>query len=201
MSIPIWQWALGVAVPAAAGLVGVVVGSWLSIKREEAQRRYLFMERQLREFYSPILGIRSEIRALSEVRAKVEKACEETWRENCDLYRTSPEGLGKWSDQHGDEYTADIGYNNRQLEEVLLPAYRRMVVTFRDNLWLAQPETRWHFAELVEYVELWDRWLAKTIPADVMRKIKVSESQLHPLYQNLEEVHDRLQAKLRNGAT
>lgn len=196
----LWQWAIGVAVPATAAFGGLVVGSVLSSRRETSQRKYLFIERQLREFYSPLLGIRSEIRALSELRVMVHKASSETWRLNCDRYRTSPEQLARWSEEHKDEYDAEIEYNDRQFKDVLFPAYKRMVVTFRDNLWLAEAETRGHFAKLVEYVELWERVLANTIPADVKRQIDFRESKLHPLYQNLEQVHVKLQEKLRRGA-
>ena len=31
---------------------------------------------------------------------------------------------------------------------------------------LVEPGTRAHFGALVEFIDIWDRWLAKTIPAE-----------------------------------
>jgi hypothetical protein len=198
-AISVWQWVTLVAVSAFSGLAGVLVGSWLSRKREASQRRHSFVERQLREFYSPLLGIRSEIQALGQVSVKVSKTGNAVWRAHCDRYRTAPNVLAEWCEKHKDEYTADIEYNNRQFEEVLLPAYKRMVVTFRENLWLAEIETRVYFAKLVEFVDLWVRWLEHTIPALVMREIDLRESELLPFYEHLAVTHDELQRRLKSG--
>jgi hypothetical protein len=67
-SRPIEAWQLiTVAVPAISGLVAVLFGWWLASRREASQRRYSFVERQLRELYSPLLAIRSEIQTLWSV--------------------------------------------------------------------------------------------------------------------------------------
>ncbi len=196
---PAWQWLIFIAVPALSGFFGVLVGSLLSSRREAAQRRHSFVERQLQELYSPLLGIRLEIEALAEVQAKVSSVGDSVWRQHCDRFRADPVAMAKWCEEHKDTYTADIKYNNHQFEDVLLPGYKHMVVTFRDNLWLAEPETRTHFAKLVAYVDLWLRWLEDTIPADVMHEIDLRESELRPFYEDLQRTHDKLQNRLRTG--
>jgi hypothetical protein len=198
-SSPIWQWILSIAVPALSALAGILVGARLSARREAVQRRHAFIERQLKELYSPLLGMREEIRALGDVRVKVSKTGDSVWREMCDRYQTSPDALARFSEDHKESFAAEIEYNNKQFREVLLPAYQHMVATFRNNLWLAEPETRSYFSKLVEFVELWVRWLANTIPPEVMHTIDLRESKLHPFYDHLASTHDRLQATLKKG--
>ena len=65
------HWGISIGIPAASGLGGVMLGAWLSGKRETRQRQLEFIKKQLRDFYSPLLGIRSEIRMRSELRVKI----------------------------------------------------------------------------------------------------------------------------------
>ncbi len=60
------RWGISIGIPAASGLIGVTLGAWLSARREIKQRQLAFVERQLRDFYSPLLGIRNEIRMRAE---------------------------------------------------------------------------------------------------------------------------------------
>jgi uncharacterized protein Usg len=74
-----------------------------------------------------------------------------------------------------------IEYNNRQLTEQLVPAYRRMVDHFRENFWLAEYSTREHFPLLVQFVEKWNRDLAGTFTPELSRRVDVEEKKLYPL--------------------
>jgi len=80
-----------------------------------------------------------------------------------------------------------------------MPGYRKMLSIFRDKMWLAEMSTRHYYRELVEFVELWERWLNRTLPAEVVKRIGHDESRLHPLYENvsdrLETIRTRLQEK------
>ena len=74
-----------------------------------------------------------------------------------------------------------------------------MAKLFRENLWLAEPETTKHYQHLIEFVELWDRWLAKAIPAEVIKRLEHGEDRLKPFYGYLQQKHDDLRAKIERG--
>ncbi len=78
----------------------------------------------------------------------------------------------------------------------MIPAYQQMAKLFRDNYWLAHPETRGHYQELIEFVELWERWLAKSIPAEVIQRLEHTEDRLKPFYEHLEKKHDLLRSSI-----
>jgi len=199
-SIELARWAISIGVPALSGLAGVVIGAWLTGRRERRQRRLAFVERQLKDFYSPLLGLRKEIRTRSELRVRIHNAADAAWRQLCDDARNvNVEALQKLSQTRGPEFTSLIEYDNKQLQEDLLPAYREMVKLFRESLWLADPDTREHYQQLLEFVELWDRWLAKSIPAEVIQSLEHSEENLKAFYDHLQERHDALRAKLERG--
>jgi hypothetical protein len=200
-SVEIVRWAISIGVPALSGLAGVVVGAWLTGRGERRQRRLAFVERQLKDFYSPILGLRSEIRMRSELRVRIHEAADAVWRQLCDEARQiSVDALRQLSETREPEFANLIEYDNKQLQEELLPAYREMVKLFRANLWLADPDTRDHYRQLIEYVELWDRWLAKSIPGEVIQSLEHSEGKLKPFYEHLQERHDALRGKLEAGS-
>lgn len=199
-SIEIARWAISIGVPALSGLAGVVIGAWLTGRRETRQRRLAFVEKQLKDFYSPLLGLRKEIRARSELRERVFDAADAAWRQLCaQASEVSVETLQQLSRTRGPEFNGLIEYDNRQLQEDLLPAYRQMAKLFRENLWLADSDTREHYVKLLEFVELWERWMAKAIPAEVIQGLGHSEENLRELYEHLQQRHDALRGKLESG--
>jgi hypothetical protein len=199
-----WQWVISVILPAVAGFAGVLVGSWLTARREREQRRYSFMQRQLQELYSPLLGLRLEIRLRSELRNRMSSVADVEWKRLCEEVRQTADPIGGFERLQRDSwkyFEALIDYGNKQLAQELIPAYRRMLTIFRDNMWLAEPETRVFFTPLLEFVEVWERWLARSIPHEVVRALGHSESQLHPFYEHIEAKHDNCQRQLQNLKT
>jgi hypothetical protein len=194
------RWAVSITVPAISGLIGVAVGAWLTSRRESGQRRLAFVERKLNDFYSPMLGLRNEIRMRSELRVRIHDTADTVWRELCaDARNLSVEALRDISTNRGPEFTKVIEYDNKQLEEELLPAYRQMADLFRENYWLADPDTRSHYQYLIEFVELWDRWMAKSIPGEVLQRIGHTEDNLKPFYEHLRQKHDALRTEIEKG--
>jgi len=136
----------------------------------------------------------------SELRAEIHGTANHIWRDLCDQARElGREALRQLTDERFPEFSKIIEYDNRQLVEELLPAYRRMVNIFRENMWLAEEDTRAHFATLLKFVDLWDRWLAKAIPREVAEAIGHEEDSLQPLYKDLQEKHDNLRGRLAQG--
>ena len=186
--VELFKTAVGPVATLLAGYIGVRYG----LKQVKTQKKLDFIERQLREFYSPMLGFRKEILAKSELRVKISKAANEAWRQTCER---SPKPF----DNHEEEfepYKRIIEYDNAQLRDELLPLYKRMLSTFSANYWLAEPETRKWFTELCEFVELWERWLSTAIPADVIEKLDHREEKLYPFYEELEKRMDILRKTL-----
>jgi hypothetical protein len=197
-TVELMRWAISIGVPAFAGLTGVIVGAWLTGRRERSQRQLAFIEKQLKDFYSPMLGLRNEIRMRSELRVQIHDAADMVWRDLCEHARqVGVDALRDISSTRGLEFDKLIEYDNKQLQEELLPAYRQMVKLFRENLWLADPDTREYSKYLTEYVELWDRWLAKSIPKEVIERIGHSEASLKPFYDHLQQRHDDLRTKIK----
>ena len=198
--IELIRWGISIGIPAASGLGGVMLGAWLSGMRETRQRRLVFIEKQLCDFYSPLLSIRSEIRMRSELRVKINQTADTEWRRlNEEKRELGVEALQKLTNERGKEFTEIIEYDNRQLKEELIPAYRKMVNLFRDNMWLAEAETKKYFESLLEFVELWERWLAKSLPPEVIKALEHGEESLHPFYDHLQNKHDELRKKLEEG--
>jgi hypothetical protein len=198
----IWQWGLSILVPAVAGFVGVLTGAWLSSRREREQRQYAFVQQQLEKLYSPLLGLRAEIRLRSELRNHIQGVAGSEWQRLCAEVRNTSDPIGgfeRLQDERWKDFEASIEYNNKQLTEELIPAYRRMLTIFRDNMWLAEPQTRAFFNKLLEYIEIWERWLARSIPYEVVQSLGHSEEPLHPFYEHLELQHDLLRKRLRDG--
>ncbi|MFA5844784.1 MAG: hypothetical protein WC971_08145 [Coriobacteriia bacterium] len=198
--ITLIQWAVSIAVPAVAGLVGVLIGAWLTGCRERSHRCLAFLERQLRDFYSPMLGLRNEIQMRGELRVQIQTAADAAWRGLAkETRRNGVRAPEQFSAEREPEFKKLIEYDNTQLERELLPAYRRMVSLFRDNYWLADLDTRGFYQQLVQFVELWERWLADAIPWEVIERLGHSEENLQAFYAHLEEKHDSLRGRIENG--
>jgi hypothetical protein len=173
---------VSVLAPVLAGYIGVKYG----LKQIKMQKRMEFIENQLNKFYSPILGLRKEIRAKSELRVKIESLGDEAWKEACKN--------GQAPDIT--PYTKSIDYNNRQLREQFIPAYNKMLEVFKENYWLVEGETRKFYPQLVEYVEIWNRNFADGLPPDVAARIKHTEGNLENFYNELEIRTDKLRQEL-----
>jgi hypothetical protein len=198
-SFDLIRWAISIAVPALAGLFGVWIGSLLASRRERREQRLSFLAKQLQEFYSALLGIRTEIRMRSEIRVKVHDAAGAVWPELCEDARArgGPEALQRLTETRWPEFERLIEYDNQQLFQELLPLYRRMVEVFRANYWLAEPDTRAFFPELMEYVELWNRSEKKSLPGEVVQRLDHREEKLNGFYAHLQQKHDELREKVR----
>lgn len=170
------KFVVSVLAPVVAGYIGVRYG----LKQIRIQKRIDLIESQLNKFYSPVLGLRKEIRAKSELRLKIETIGDEAWQEACKDGRASGESPDITP------YTKEIEYNNEQLKKEFIPAYNRMLQIFKENYWLVEPETREFYPQLVEYVELWNRNFNDGLPPAVAMKINHTEENIKPFYDELE---------------
>ncbi|MHB8655665.1 MAG: hypothetical protein ACYDA9_17500 [Terriglobia bacterium] len=126
----------------------------------------------------------------------------EVWRGSCaELRQTAKpeENLERFNAERGPAFARITDANNKQMREQVNPNYRKMVMIFRENLSLAEPETEGYFAILVEYVDVSERWTAQTIPREVVGKLAWSTAALTPFIEHVRETHERLRAWVARG--
>lgn len=185
-------------IAAAAGLVGVAVGAWLTDRSEQRRMKLAFSERRLTEFYAPMLGLRKGIKANSDLRVLIQSASEQGWQDvvaSVGNERFRAEG----SAQYFEPYRRSIEFDNEQFREEILPDYEKMIELFRERISLAYPDTAQHFDKLVEFVSIWKRHLDESLPVEALKRLNHTEENLHPFYQNLQERHDQLVKQIANG--
>lgn len=197
--IGLLRWIISIVLPAISGLTGVIVGAFLTARRENINRKHSFIEKQLSEFYSPLLAIRRNLKATGELRVQISSAADSEWRKLFARYEGNPDELRKLFDTKGKAFDKIIDYNNEKLSTEDIPAYHKMIDIFKKYMYLAEPSTVEHFPKLITFVDIWDRFLAETLPGEVVTALGHSEETLYPLYEDLQEQHDILRSKLSNG--
>jgi hypothetical protein len=198
-----WRGAADVStiIAAAAGIIGAAVGAlvagWISSKNNKHERRQRLLQQRLEEFYGPLLAIRSRIKAKSELRLKISQLAGEEWPKLAAAARSGGvERIEQLQEERWPEYEKILEYEGKQLREEILPAYREMVSLFISKMHLAEPATRNHLAELINFVEVWDRWTDGSLPREVLPRLDHSEKRLYPLYDDLEKQFAALQHAL-----
>lgn len=162
------------------------LGGYLSYlfskKQLRNQKKLEFIERQLLEFYSPMIGCVKEIRAKSKLRAEIDKIA---ISESKKTYYLEPEA-----------YDSSIIYNNEQFTEEIMPLYEKMSLLFTEKYYLAESETLNWREELFIFIDIWNRSLKKAIPRDVLSKLGHKEEKLEPFYIDLEKQMKKLRNEL-----
>ena len=162
------------------------------------ERKRAFLLRQVTDFYSPMVGIRSHIRSLSQLRAEIEGLANDAWTQTVEEAPQEYPALSEHLEREFRPFDRLIEYNNKQLRQELLPQYERMLQIFANQYWLAESSTRSRFDELVKFVELWRRHLDEALPGRVLEQLKHSEAALQPLYDDIETVLDSLRTRLQS---
>jgi len=183
-----------IAVPSFFTLLAGYLGYRYGISQMRSQKRSEFVERQLREFYSPMIGCLKKIRAKSELRFEISKASNPAWRKICNEH---PKPFID-HEKYFEPFKKSIMYNNKQLREELIPLYDEMVSIFTKNFWLANSATRKWYSELSRFVDLWHRWLGESIPVEVIQEMDHTGERLEPFYQDIENQLEELQKELSN---
>jgi hypothetical protein len=96
------------------------------------------------------------------LRVKIQEAVDQAHVE--DMLNAGPGGVEAASDPHLPGILKTVKDENQTFRELLMPRYREMVEVFRSKMWLAEPETRKHFAPLIEFVDVWDKILDDRLP-------------------------------------
>lgn len=168
-----------------SALVGGLVVYVFGVRKLSIELRNAFVQKQMSEFYSPIAGYCKRIRAKSEVREKVASAANEAWKELCTLYSEAKQPMHNHGKQY-EPYGKIIEYDNSQLREELMPLYRRILDLFTEKYWLADEDTRAYYQGFLEFIEIWERYLAGALPGSVIQKLGHSEEGVLPFYEHVE---------------
>jgi len=182
-------WQAGIS--AGAGLIGALIGGYVTAHSQRVERRQGRIQQQLREFYSPLLGMRDEIRAKSEMRTKISGAANAAWQKQVQIHnRFVPDDVKQRFDKI-------IDYNNEQLQKDLVPLYHKILELYLNNKWLAEPSTLGFNYELVEFVEFWNRFYASSLPLEILAELDHTEGKLQPFYKDIQDTFDRLSKELK----
>lgn len=179
-----------------SALVGGLVVYVFGVRKLSIEARNSFIEKQMSEFYSPIAGYRKRIRARSKVREKVSAAASEAWSDLCQSYTDANQPMHNHEELFA-PYKKIIEYDNKQFRDELIPLYRKMLDVFTDKYWLADQDTRGFYQNFLEFVEIWERYLAESMPDDVLVKLGHTEQTVHPFYEHIETRLSELQAKMK----
>jgi hypothetical protein len=176
------------------GIIGVAVGGWVTSFNNKRERQQRFVQQKLSEFYGPLLAIRSRIKAKSELRLKISQLAGEEWPKL--IAGLSPEQYEQVRKERFFEYERFIQSENNQLRDEILPAYKEMANILTARMYLADSSTRVHLDELITFVEVWDLWTDRSLPAEVLHRLDHGEKNLYPLYEDLEKRFADLQQSL-----
>lgn len=186
-------------ISAAAGLLGVFLGGWLTNRREREKRRADRIERQLSEFYGPLMTMSKQLVSRREHRQNIEGTIDKVWR------RLEPEMRKVGVEDQNiarelqSQYDALSDYDQRYLAEIFLPDFREMLRLFREKMWLAEPSTLPYFGTIVAYVDVWELSLQKVITGRVAIELqRPVETKLTEFYTDLEATYERLRRELAN---
>jgi hypothetical protein len=184
-------------ITALSGLGGVIVGGLMTARSQKAEKEKERIQQQLREFYSPLLGMHREIEAKSKLRPKVHAAANIAWQK---LFVNAADGMEKEriDRENKERFDKVLQYSSEQLEKDLVPTYNKMLALYTNNLWLAENSTVGYIDVLTEFVELWNRFFRDALPREVLDEIEHSEAALQSFYRDLQANFDRLTRLLRS---
>jgi hypothetical protein len=185
-------------IAAVSGLSGVLIGGLIASHNQKQERRQRFIRDQLTEFYAPLLGIREQLRAYVKIRLKVNDAAGAVWPRLMEkAQERGIEHLRETEEKLWPGYQKIIEDHNEQLKQELVPLYRQTVAIFTAKMQFAETSTRQYFGVLVEFVELWERYVRNALPGHVAARVVPSEESLSDFYADLQTNFERLQATLK----
>jgi hypothetical protein len=151
-----------------------------------------------------MLALRAEVLAKGELRLKISGQAESAWRammegayQRKDVREGNIDFVEKLTQDRFPLFEKLTEYENRQLREDIIPAYRKMLGLFATKMHLAEFPTIQYFPTLLEFVEIWNRWLDQSLPVEVLGQLRHSEEKLYPFYEDLADNFARMQRALQ----
>jgi len=107
--------------------------------------------------------MRADIKAKSDLRLKVEAIAGDEWQRKFTGVG-NPEAKKQIDEGAWPGYEKLKEYSDDQLSNDIVPMYRKMVEPFMSHMAYAEESTIAHYPAFVEFVEIWNRFLAKSFP-------------------------------------
>jgi hypothetical protein len=107
-----------------------------------------------------------------------------------------PSLLKETAEKHWPAFEKAQDYANHVLEHEIVPLYGKMVQLFTDKMPFTEPSTRQHFGELVEFVEIWNRFFADALPKETLGLLDHREDKVKPLYTDVANQVENLTRQL-----
>lgn len=164
-------------------VLSLSVGYYFAYRQFKRSNRFNRITDQLSNFYSPMISCLKEIRAKAEIRKKIEDA-------NGKYYSMER------SLEENQFYLNSLKYESEKFRTEILPIYEKMLNVFKEKFHLAEKSTQIWYEELSQYIDVWKRYLNKTLRYETIKELDIKEEKLKPFYDDLEHVFDKLQDKL-----
>lgn len=159
------------------------IGYFFGNLKFKRTNRFDKIKEQISKFYSPMISCLNEIRAKAEIRNKINDANEK--------YFSKPRDL-----KEEQFYFKSIEYENEKFRTEIIPLYEKMLNIFNDNLHLAEKSTQsWH-KQFSQFVDVWHRYLDKTLRYETIKRLDIKEEKLKPFYYDLDRRLEELQRKI-----
>jgi len=188
-----WVGLWKVIIPSVITFATVYLAYRFAVNQARTKRNTDLIEKQLLEFYSPIWGCIKRIHAQGELRAEISQASNTAWQKLCER---SPKPFLK-HDEEFKPYQKLIEYDNEQLTSEVIPLYDKALEIFTTQFWLSEESTRQYYEEFYRFVEIWHRYLNRSLPMDVLKEIEHGEEKLKPFYNDIEANIMELKKKLK----
>ena len=173
----------------------LIIVAYLSYKLGNKKSRYEkkleFINKQITEFYSPMMGYIYRIEASYSLQKELSKLAEDAWKE------ISANNLDKNNlDEEFKPFQKLIEYDNKITNEEVLPLFYKMHDIFTQNYWLAEDSTKPHYLKLSRYVDVWRRYQDDSLPRQVLWKMEKDENLLIPFKTDIKNKLDYLKKSL-----
>lgn len=162
------------------------------------KRRIEFREKQLTEFYAPMLAIRQHIYSDSVFHLKLRQAHGGTWLDVVNRLQNERNPI-IW-DKEFEPFKRRIDSSNEHFMKDTLPLYRKMGELLRDKYAYADADVREWFMMFYAFVETWNVTEQadekKDVAPGTVSKVAVNEEKLKPFYDLLEERTNEIQVEI-----
>ena len=174
-------------------ILGALLGAGLSAFIQKGFNRASIHERQITQVYSPLLGIRDEVRQKDKLDREISKSA------LAEVGGVPREAQEQALTEYEKIFFKDIDYWNNRLQNEIIPAYERMISILRDNFWLLNESTRQYLPTLITVVEVWKRDLKKSISSSTREALPHNDEALDEFYKDLEQNLEILRKKVQRG--
>jgi hypothetical protein len=181
-----------IGIPLVIALLAGYLAYRYAINKMKFQKELEFIERQLVDLYSPMLGVAKKINAMSKLRYELSNAGAAAWEK---LSNAEPEAIIE-RDERYKLFQVYIAHNNEQLTQEIMPAYEELFSIFTSYYWLAEDTTRRYYEDLHRFIEIWHRFLDRKMPAEILKEVDSRDDKIKLLYDDLEYQAERLRSEL-----